>query len=351
MPAGRSVTGGSDAVREALGQVVEGRALDSAAMTAATAAIFAGEATAAQVAGFAVALRMRGETRDEIVAAARALREHCAAVDLEVDSPLLDTCGTGGDGAGTFNVSTVSAIVAAACGVKVAKHGNRAVSSRAGSADVLEALGVVIEAPDSTVRNALAAAGITFLFAPAHHGALRHAAGPRRELGVRTLFNLLGPLANPAGATHQLVGVYDAARVRPIAEVLGALGVSRAWVVHGDGGLDEVAPQGETRVSVWNGVTVEDRTLMPHDFGLAPASMASLAGGDAKTNADIARSILQGAPGGPRTVVLMNAGAALCVAEAAATPAEGAAMAAAAIDDGRAWDTLQRWIAATRAAV
>ena len=343
-----SEVAGSPELRGALGRLLEGQSLDGPAMERAMSAILAGEASPAQVAGFAVALRMRGETTEQIAAAARTLRAHCEPVELGVDGPILDTCGTGGDGAGTFNVSTVSAVVVAACGVKVAKHGNRSVSSRSGSADVLETLGVRIDAPRETVVRCLREVGITFLFAPAHHQALRHAATPRRELGVRTIFNLLGPLVNPAGASHQLVGVYDPARVEQLAEVLGALGSERAWVVHGAGGLDEIAPHGPTRVAEWRAGEVHVRTLEPRDFGVEPAPLESLAGGDAEENAAITRRIFAGEPGGPRTAVVINAGAALTIAGVAETPEEGARLAAAAIDEGRASATLERWIACSR---
>lgn len=334
----------SDVLREALGRLLADEPLDGAGMEAAMGAILAGEATPAQVAGFAVALRLRGETTEQIAAAARTLRAHCDAVELPVSGPILDTCGTGGDGAGTFNVSTVSAIVVAACGVTVAKHGNRSVSSRSGSADVLEALGVRIDAPTEVVIRCLREVGITFLFAPAHHQALRHAATPRRELGARTVFNLLGPLVNPAGATHQLVGVYDPARVEQLARVLGELGTEAAWVVHGADGLDEIAPHGPTRVAMLAKGEVTLRTLEPADFEVDPAPLDSLAGGDARENAAITRRIFEGRGDGARVAVLLNAGAALCVAGAAESPAAGAAMAASAIDDGRAMATLDRWI-------
>lgn len=334
----------SPVLRDALATLLDDEPLDGAAMEAAMGAILAGEGTPAQVAGFAVALRMRGETTEQIAAAARTLRAHCDAVELAVDGPILDTCGTGGDGAGTYNVSTVSAIVVAACGVKVAKHGNRSVSSRSGSADVLEALGVRIDAPEPVVRRCLEEVGITFLFAPAHHQALRHAATPRRELGARTVFNLLGPLVNPAGATHQLVGVYDGARVGQLAEVLGSLGTEAAWVVHGADGLDEIAPHGPTEVAVLAEGSVTRRTVEPADFEVDPAPLSSLAGGDAKENAAITRRIFEGKADDARVAVLLNAGAALCVVGAADSPAAGAAMAAAAIDEGRAMNTLDRWI-------
>lgn len=338
----------SDVLRDALGRLLAGETLDGPGMEAAMGAILAGEGTPAQVAGFAVALRMRGETTEQIAAAARTLRAHCDAVELPVSGPILDTCGTGGDGAGTFNVSTVSAIVVAACGVKVAKHGNRSVSSRSGSADVLEALGVAIDAPAPVVVRCLEEVGITFLFAPAHHQALRHAATPRRELGARTVFNLLGPLVNPAGATHQLVGVYDPDRVEQLARVLGALGTDAAWVVHGADGLDEIAPHGPTQVAMLKDGEVTTTTVSPADFEVEPAPLDSLAGGDAKENAAITRRIFEGKADGARVAVLLNAGAALCVAGAADSPAAGAAMAAAAIDEGRALATLDRWIDASQ---
>jgi anthranilate phosphoribosyltransferase len=295
----------------------------------------------------AVALRMKGETPEEIAAAARALRERCQGVELGEVPALFDTCGTGGDAAGTFNISTVCALVVAACGVHVAKHGNRAVSSQSGSADVLEALGVRVEVEHDVFRQSIEQLGIGFLFAPAHHAALRHAAPVRRQLGLRTFFNLLGPLANPAGATHQLVGVYDPGRVHTMAQTLGLLGVQRAWVVHGEGGLDEVSTAGPTRVSVWRDGDVFDTSVEPADFGVDSVPLDALAGGDAACNAEIARRILQGERGGPRTAVLVNAAAALRVADVARDPREGVERAAEAIDSGRARETLSRWVRLT----
>ncbi len=337
-------------VRRALIEVMAGKPLAAATMEAAMEEILRGETPPGVLGAFAVALRMRGETATEIAAAARVLRRESRALDLsDVHGPLLDTCGTGGDGLGTFNISTVSAIVVAACGVRVAKHGNRAVSSRAGSADVLEALGVRLDVDDATLQRCVHDVGIGFLFAPAHHAALRHAAAVRRALGVRTFFNLLGPLANPAGATHQLLGVYDPSRLEAIAEVLAELGTTAAWVVHGDGGLDEIAPSGETHVAELVDGRVRLRTVTPADFGLQPIPLEALAGGDAMTNASIARRILHGEQVPGRTAVLLNAGAALCVTGMVAEPREGAERAARAIDSGAAWQTLERWIAATRA--
>jgi anthranilate phosphoribosyltransferase len=338
----------SRAVREALARVTEGERLDEASLGAAMDEILAGEATPAQIAGLAIALRMRGETTTEIVAAVRALRRAATPLPIEPGVELLDTCGTGGDGLGTFNVSTVVAIVAAACGAKVAKHGNRAVSSRAGSADVLEALGVRIDLTPERAAEVLHEVGITFLFAPAHHSALRHAASVRRELGVRTFFNLLGPLANPARATHQLLGIYDPARLRSTAEVLAELGVKRAFVVHGEGGLDEIAPSGTTRVAALEAGVITEHTVTPADFGVDEAPLSSLEGGGATENAAIARAILDGEPGPRRGMIVINTAAALQVMGLAKTPLEGATAAAAAIDDGRASALLSRWIEATR---
>jgi anthranilate phosphoribosyltransferase len=310
--------------------------------------ILRGEALPEQLAAFLVALRMRGETVDQMAAAARVMRRHASRVDLGVSGPILDTCGTGGDGAGTFNISTVSAIVAAACGVRVAKHGNRAVSSRAGSADVLEALGVRIEVAPEVLVRCVREAGIGFLFAPRHHGALRHAAPVRRSLGIRTFFNLLGPLANPANATHQLLGVYDPKRLVQVAEVLGVLGVERAWVVHGAQGLDEISPAGPTDVAELSEGVVRLRSISPADFGLGSVDVAELAGGDARQNARIALEILEGQRGSRRDAVLMNASAALNVVGCESDLERGARRAAAAIDDGSAKSVLDRWIAITQ---
>ncbi len=338
-------------LRQAIGRVVAGQVLDAPSMESAMERILSGAASPARIAAFAVALRMRGETAGELAAAARVLRRRAVALPLVAEGRrLLDTCGTGGDGADTFNISTTAAIVVAACGVEVAKHGNRAVSSRSGSADVIEALGIRLEHAPDDVAATLDALGIAFLFAPAFHGAMRHAAPVRRELGLRTFFNLLGPLANPAGASHQLLGVYDPERLVSIAEVLGALGVRGAWVVHGDGGLDEVSPCGVTRVAVLaaepgGAYSVDERTVEPSDFGLEPVPLDALGGGDAATNAGITRAVLAGEPGAPRTAVLINAAAALCAAGETDDLREATARAAAAVDGGAAAELLDRWIA------
>jgi anthranilate phosphoribosyltransferase len=350
-----STSGGGRAVRAAIerllaeadGEEAGGStvALDAAAMTAAMEEILRGEATASQIAALAVGLRLRRETPELLAAAARVLRAHATTVRV-CEEPLLDTCGTGGDGASTVNLSTLVAFVVAGAGVRVAKHGNRAVSSRCGSADVLEALGVRLDAPPERAERALAEVGIAFLFAPAHHPALRHAASVRRELGVRTFFNLLGPLANPAGATHQLLGVYDRRLLVPMAQVLGMLGARGAWVVHGEGGLDEVSPLGITHVAVLGADGhVEERHLTPEDFGLRRVEAQSLVGGDAAYNASVARAVL-GGERHPRAeevrrAVVLGAAAALLLVGRADTPLEAAALAADSLDSGRALAALE----------
>ncbi|MCA9583594.1 MAG: anthranilate phosphoribosyltransferase, partial [Myxococcales bacterium] len=305
--------------------------------------ILGGRATPDQIAALAVALRMRGETPEEIASAARVMRQRCDRVDLHLPSPLMDTCGTGGDGAGSFNVSTTAAIVVAAAGVAVAKHGNRAVSSRSGSADLLEALGVRIELSKGEVAECIQEVGIGFFFAPAFHGALKHAAPVRRRLGIRTFFNLLGPLANPAAATHQLLGVYDPGRVRQMAEVLLLLGTEGAWVVHGEGGLDEVSPYGPTRVAALRDGEITEFSVRPEDFGMDPVPAGSIGGGDAEENAGIARAVLEGTPSPYRDAVVINAAAALMVAGRATDMPAARAMAEGVIDDGRARSTLESW--------
>lgn len=312
--------------------------------------ILEGDASGVQIAAFVVALRMKGESAIEIAAAARSLRKHCEAIRPKVDGPLLDTCGTGGDGLHTFNISTAAAIVAAASGVAVAKHGNRAVSSKAGSADVLEALGVRIDLPPERVLGCIEEVGIGFMFAPSHHAAMRYAAPVRRELGVRTLFNLLGPLSNPASASHQLVGVFDPARVGQLAEALGALGLTAAWVVHGEGGLDEVSPAGPSRVAHLADGEVKLFEVRPSDFGLSEVPIQSLGGGDAACNAEIIGGVLDGRQGPARSAVVINAAAALCVTGLASDYEAAAERAAEAIDSGDARRLLDRWVQFTRGA-
>jgi anthranilate phosphoribosyltransferase len=304
-------------------------------------AILAGAWTPVQVGAFAVVLRLLGETTEAIVAGAEALRGAMTVVETSAEG-VLDTCGTGGDGQGTLNLSTAAAIVVASQGVPVAKHGNRSVSSRCGSADVIEALGIPLDVPAGRQGKVLAEAGIAFLFAPAHHPALRHAAEARRELGIRTVFNALGPLANPARASRQLVGVYDDA-LRPVfARALAKLGVTRAWVVRGEDGLDEVSPAGPTRVSELVDGQVRERVVSPEDFGLPCASMAGIAGGDAQANAAAIVGILEGHAHPARDAVVLNAAAALVVARGLPLR-EAAQRAAESLANGAAKSRLETW--------
>ncbi len=307
----------------------------------AMAAIMDGAAQPAHIAGLLMALALKGERPGEMVGFARTMREKAVALPRAVDG-VFDTCGTGGDSAHTFNVSTAAAIVLAGAGVRVAKHGNRAVSSRCGSADVLEALGVHLEAPPDTVMRALDEANLAFFFAPAWHPSMRHAAPTRRELGVRTAFNLLGPLTNPAGARRQLIGVSRPEQTELIARALGDLGAERAWVVHGAGGLDELSTLGHTKVSELNAGTVNTLYVHPADVGLPVATAGDLAGGSAADNAAIIEAILAGESGRRRDVVLLNAGAALLIAGRAASLADGLAIAAESLNSGRARQTLGR---------
>lgn len=326
-----------------IGRVAGGAALSADEAHAAFDAMMAGAATPAQMGGLLMALRVRGETVDEITGGARAMRARA----LRIDAPegAIDTCGTGGDGKGTFNISTAAALVVAGCGVPVAKHGNRALSSRSGSADLLTALGVDIDADMALVRAALWEAGIGFLMAPRHHGAMRHVAPTRRELGTRTLFNLLGPLANPAGARRQIVGVFDPKRARDMALVLRNLGSERAWIVHGSDGIDELTTTGPSTVVALEDGVLRGFEVTPEDAGLPRAAPEDLAGGDAARNAAIVRAVLDGAPGPARDVVVLNAAAALTVAGRAADLKEGATLAAQAIDGGKAAAALARLVA------
>lgn len=311
-------------------------------------AILEGSWSATQIAAFAVALRLKGETSEVIAAGAAGLRAHMIPVEHSFER-LLDTCGTGGDGHGSLNLSTGAAILAAAAGVPVAKHGNRAVSSRSGSADVLQELGVVLDLPASAAREVLERAGIAFLFAPTHHPAMRFVAPARKELGIRTLFNCLGPLANPARATHQLLGAFDDALRPVLAETLRTLGVVRAWVVRSEDGMDELSPFAPTRVTVLDGGSLSERLVRPEDFGLERSEPGAIDGGDAAENARVLRAVLSGEPHPSRGAFLLNAAAALCVAEDLPPPA-GMARAREALESGAALRTLEGWIAATREA-
>lgn len=333
----------SDLMKSVLARVGNAEPLSEDDAKAAFDIIMSGDATPAQIGGFLMALRVRGETVSEITGAARAMRAKAATLDAPEGA--IDTCGTGGDASGTYNISTAAALVVAACGVPVAKHGNRALSSKSGSADVLAALGVKIDADPRLVREGLWENNIGFLMAPRHHSAMRHVAGPRVELGTRTIFNLLGPLSNPAGTKRQIVGVFAERWIEPLAEVLGRLGAERAWVVHGTDGLDELTTTGASHVAEWHDGALRRFMVRPSDAGLPTARPADLKGGDAQVNAQAIVRLLAGETGPYRDIVLLNAAAALVVAGKAADLREGVAAAAAAIDQGRARTMLDRLIA------
>ena len=338
----------ADGFKPLLAKLVDGRILSAEEAHAFFAACLRGEPTPPEIAAAVTALRIRGETVEEIAAFATAMREAARTLDHPYDA--IDTCGTGGDGQHTFNISTAAALVLAGAGLKVAKHGNRAMSSKSGSSDVLSVLGVNLQANPAQQRRSLDEAGIAFLFAPAYHGAMRHVGPVRAEIGFRTVFNLLGPLSNPAGAKRQVMGVYDPRLLEPLAEVLGRLGATRAWTVHGLG-LDELTTTGETEVAEWKDGAVRRFTVTPEDAGLPRASLDALRGGDAEENADALRALLDGATGAYRDIVLLNAAAALVVADRAADLAEGAALAAAVIDDGRAAKALADLVEATNTVI
>ena len=316
--------------------------------SAAMEAIMDGRAQPSQTAGLLVGLAMKGERPDEIVGLARTMRARATKLSRAF-APVFDTCGTGGDNAHTFNVSTVAALALAACGVRVAKHGNRSASSRCGSADLLEALGVNVMAPPPAVERCLEEVGMAFFFAQVFHPSMRHAAATRKELGIRTAFNLLGPLTNPAGASRQLVGVPRPELTELVARSLAQLGSERAWVVHGADGLDEISTTGYTKVSECRDGRVNTFYLHPADVGLAKSAADALKGGEPADNVAIARAVLAGETGGPRDVVLLNAGAALLIAGRAATIRDGIDMAADAIDSGGAAAVLEKLIACSQA--
>ena len=316
----------------AIRAVTESRDLSAQEMTAVMRTIMTGEATAAQIGGFLVGLRMKGETVTEIAAAAKVMRELATPVSVDV-AHLVDTCGTGGDGQSTFNISTASAFVVAGAGAHVAKHGNRSVSSSSGSADVLEAAGVRLDLSAEQVAQCINDVGLGFMFAQMHHGAMRHAIGPRREMGVRTVFNVLGPLTNPAAAPFQLIGVFSTDLLEPMANVLGQLGSRRVLVVCADDGLDEISIGAATQVAEWNGTEVVRYVIEPQQFGLASAALDSIKASDAHDSLRTIRAIFAGPA---RDVVLLNAGAALYACERAHSLAEGVQMAAQSIDCGEA---------------
>ncbi|MCM2357762.1 MAG: anthranilate phosphoribosyltransferase [Geobacteraceae bacterium] len=347
-------------IKKAIAKVVERQDLAETEMIEVMDQIMSGEATPAQIGAFITALRMKGETVAEITGAARVMRDKVTPIrvgrnvldmdrdDINIDlETILDTCGTGGSGTNTFNVSTTVAFVVSALGVKVAKHGNRSVSSACGSADVLEALGVNLNVTPETVERCITEIGIGFLFAPALHGAMKHAIGPRREIGIRTIFNILGPLTNPAGADRQVLGVYKEELVEKLASVLRNLGCKRGFVVHGMDGMDEITLSAETRIAEVTPEGVRPGVIRPEELGLARCSMDELRGGDAKENAGIVRSILDGAKGPKRDIVLLNAAYGLVAAGRAPTPAEGLKMAAEAIDSGKAKGQLEKLVQLT----
>ena len=347
-------------IKKAIAKVVERHDLTESEMIEVMDQIMSGEATPAQVAAFITALRMKGETVEEITGAARVMRDRVTPIrvgrnvldmdrdDINLDlESILDTCGTGGSGTNSFNVSTTVAFVVSACGVKVAKHGNRAVSSSCGSADVLESLGVNLDVPPETVENCINEIGIGFLFAPALHGAMKHAIGPRREIGIRTIFNILGPLTNPAGAGCQVLGVYREDLVEKLAHVLKKLGCRHGFVVHGRDGMDEITLTTETRMAEVTAEGVSMKTLAPEDLGLTRCSMEELRGGDAAGNALIVKAILAGEKGPKRDIVLLNTAFGLVAAGKAADPHEGFRMAIDAIESGRALAQLEKLIAMT----
>lgn len=327
-----------------LGAVIAGRHLDRPTAHWAFSQIMDGQWTEAQVAGLLVALAAKGETVDEIAGAATAMREHVVKIDT-AGAEVIDTCGTGGTGLATFNISTAAALVIAGCGVKVAKHGNRTSTRPSGSADVLGALGVNIDADGATVERCLAQAGVCFCFAVRCHPAMRHAAPVRKALGVRTIFNVLGPLTNPAGAKSQLMGIFDARWIETIANVLATLGSRSAMVVHADDGLDEISTTSPTRVARLRDGKVVTYTLTPEDFGIPRATLADLSTDSAAASAAIVRQVLAGAPGPHRDIVLVNAAAALDVCSCAPDMQAGLAMARQSIDSGAAATALEKLIA------
>ena len=327
-------------LKSLLNKVADGHDLDADEAAAAFEAMMAGEASDPMIAGFLMALRSKGETIGEIAGAARAMRAKAARV--EAPEGAIDIVGTGGDAKGTYNISTCSALVVAGAGVVVAKHGNRAISSRSGSGDVLEELGVRLGTPPENVARCLREARLGFMFAPAHHSAMKHVMPARKALGVRTIFNLLGPLTNPAGVKRQIMGVFDRRWVEPLAHVLKSLGSEHVWVVHGSDGMDELTTTGESMVAEMKNGEVRTFTLTPEEAGLARARLEDLQGGDARENAAAIRALLRGEKGPFRDVVLLNSAAALIVAGKAADIRAGVEMAARSIDSGAAGEALEK---------
>jgi anthranilate phosphoribosyltransferase len=326
-------------IKEAISKIVDGQNLSQEETAATMMEIMSGDATPAQIASFITALRIKGETVDEITGCAIVMREKVTPIKAQTDL-LIDTCGTGGDGAHTFNISTTAALVAAGAGLHIAKHGNRSVSSKSGSADVLKSLGVNIEADAETVARCIDEVGIGFLFAPLLHPAMKYAIGPRREIGIRTIFNILGPLTNPAGAQVQVLGVYSADLTERLANVLKNLGSKHVFVVHGSDGLDEITITGKTYVSELAGGEVKSYVIDPEDFMMSKADISSLVGGTAEENARITLDILKGEKGPRRDIVLLNSAATIMAGGKAANLIEGIQIAAESIDSGKALDKL-----------
>lgn len=332
----------------ALRAVTERHDLSAAEMSDVMRLIMTGEATAAQIGGFLVGLRMKGETVDEIAAAAAVMRGLAAAVDIGDRTHLVDTCGTGGDGARTFNISTTCAFVVAAAGGRVAKHGNRSVTSRSGSADVLEAAGARLDLSPAQVARCVEQTGVGFMFAPQHHSAMKHAIGPRREMGVRTIFNVLGPLTNPAGAPNQVLGVFSAQWLEPLAEVLGRLGSRHVMVVHADDGMDEISIAAPTQVAELRAGQVSRYHITPEQFGIARGDTAALAVDSAAQSLAMMNEVLDGRPGPAHDIVVLNAGAAIYVAGLTETLEQGMARAAEVIASGAARERCAAFIACTQ---
>ncbi|MEO1331485.1 MAG: anthranilate phosphoribosyltransferase [Pseudomonadota bacterium] len=342
----------SDAFKPFVRRVAEAERLSREDATQAFDMIMSGEATSAQIAGFLMALRMRGETLEEIIAAASVMRSKMTRVALPAGSEAtaMDIVGTGGDGKGTLNISTATALVVAGAGVVVAKHGNRKLSSDSGAGDVLAALGVNVEVDAPVVEKTLAEVGIAFMIAPRHHAAMRHVGPARQEMGVRTVFNILGPLTNPAGVKRQLTGAFSPAWLRPMAETLGALGSTRAWLVHGGDGTDELSISAPSQVVELKDGAIADRIVAPEDAGLPTHPFEAIKGGDPAFNAAGLKALLEGQPSAYRDAVLLNAAAALTIAEKAGDLKEGAALAAQAIDSGAAKAKVEALARATQAA-
>lgn len=335
-------------IQAALKLVTQNQDLTADQMRAVMQQIMTGNATPAQIGGFLIGLSMKGETASEIAAAAEVMRSLATQVQIDGDH-VVDTCGTGGDGASTFNVSTASAFVVAAAGAKVAKHGNRSISSSSGSADVLEAAGVNLELTPEQAKRCIDNVGVGFLFAQKHHGAMKHAIGPRREMGVRTIFNLLGPLTNPAQAAHQVLGVFDQKWVRPMAEVLQALGSKHVLVVHAEDGLDEISIGAETHVAELKDGEISTYTIKPEDFGMTRSSVTELTVKNAHDSLAIIKGIFSGEHGPARNIVVLNAGAAIYAADLADTLTQGMELAASVIDSGAASEKLNALIVNSQA--